>query len=77
MPPLAEFQAKLLKRTCPIKALLLDQSFTAGVGNWVAGRWSAVYFEVRRKLMTDLQMRFSITLAYTPSKGVTHYLKNR
>lgn len=36
MPPLAEFQAKLLKRTCPIKALLLDQSFTAGVGNWVA-----------------------------------------
>lgn len=37
MPPLAEFKAKLLKRTCPIKALLLDQSFTAGVGNWVAG----------------------------------------
>jgi len=24
------------KRKCPIKALLLDQSFSAGVGNWIA-----------------------------------------
>ncbi|KAG2045225.1 hypothetical protein BDR03DRAFT_847913, partial [Suillus americanus] len=36
MPPLWEFQALVLKRSCPIKALLLDQSFSAGVGNYLA-----------------------------------------
>jgi len=36
MPDLADFQKAVLKRSCPIKALLLDQSFSAGVGNWVA-----------------------------------------
>jgi len=36
MPDLANFGSRVLKRTCPIKALLLDQSFSAGVGNWVA-----------------------------------------
>ena len=38
MPCLEDFSSQVLKRTCPIKALLLDQSFSAGVGNWVAGR---------------------------------------
>jgi formamidopyrimidine-DNA glycosylase len=37
MPQLWEFQALVLKRSCPIKALLLDQSFSAGVGNYLAG----------------------------------------
>ncbi|KDQ54892.1 hypothetical protein JAAARDRAFT_196275 [Jaapia argillacea MUCL 33604] len=36
MLPLEEFKKSVLKRSCPIKALLLDQSFSAGVGNWVA-----------------------------------------
>ncbi|KAI0307479.1 DNA glycosylase/AP lyase [Multifurca ochricompacta] len=36
MPDLADFSRGVLKRTCPIKVLLLDQSFSAGVGNWVA-----------------------------------------
>jgi len=36
MPPLEEFSKQVLKRACPVKALLLDQSFSAGVGNWVA-----------------------------------------
>ncbi|TDL28852.1 AtMMH-1 [Rickenella mellea] len=36
MPPLEEFSESVLKRSCPIKALLLDQTFSAGVGNWVA-----------------------------------------
>ncbi|KLO05707.1 AtMMH-1 [Schizopora paradoxa] len=36
MPSLEEFSTQVLKRSCPIKALLLDQSFSAGVGNWVA-----------------------------------------
>lgn len=37
MPSLEDFTPLVLKRSCPIKALLLDQSFSAGVGNWVAG----------------------------------------
>ncbi|KAG8965670.1 hypothetical protein FRC03_000305 [Tulasnella sp. 419] len=36
MPELEDFKHLVLKRGCPIKALLLDQSFSAGVGNWVA-----------------------------------------
>ncbi|KAH7883923.1 DNA glycosylase/AP lyase [Phlebopus sp. FC_14] len=36
MPSLENFQSSVLKRTCPIKALLLDQSFSAGVGNYLA-----------------------------------------
>ncbi|KAL0581385.1 hypothetical protein V5O48_000649 [Marasmius crinis-equi] len=36
MPTLDDFSSLTLKRSCPIKALLLDQSFSAGVGNWVA-----------------------------------------
>jgi len=36
MPDLEDFSKGVLKRTCPIKALLLDQSFNAGVGNWIA-----------------------------------------
>ena len=37
MPDFEDFSKGVLKRACPIKALLLDQSFSAGVGNWVAG----------------------------------------
>lgn len=41
MPPLAEFSSLVYKRKgTAIKALLLDQSFSAGVGNWVAGKGS-------------------------------------
>lgn len=36
MPTEVEFTSLVLKRSCPVKALLLDQSFSAGVGNWVA-----------------------------------------
>ncbi|KAL4069354.1 DNA glycosylase/AP lyase [Scleroderma citrinum] len=36
MPSLDDFHASLSKRTCPIKALLLDQSFSAGIGNYLA-----------------------------------------
>ncbi|KAF5338418.1 hypothetical protein D9758_012224 [Tetrapyrgos nigripes] len=36
MPSLENFIPMVSKRSCPIKALLLDQSFSAGVGNWVA-----------------------------------------
>jgi len=36
VPPARAFQALLAERAAPIKALLLDQSFAAGVGNWIA-----------------------------------------
>lgn len=37
MPALKEFKPLVQKRSCPVKALLLDQSFSAGIGNWIAG----------------------------------------
>nr|GAT57544.1 MutM homolog-1 [Mycena chlorophos] len=36
MLDLEGFSQRVLARTSPIKALLLDQKFSAGVGNWVA-----------------------------------------
>ena len=35
-PPPARFRALARARAAPVKALLLDQSFAAGVGNWIA-----------------------------------------
>jgi len=36
MPSVSDFQQQLQRKTAEIKAVLLDQSFAAGVGNWVA-----------------------------------------
>ncbi|HEY2996690.1 MAG TPA: DNA-formamidopyrimidine glycosylase family protein [Methylomirabilota bacterium] len=36
LPAPARFYALLHDRTAPMKALLLDQTFAAGVGNWIA-----------------------------------------
>ncbi|KAI8059727.1 hypothetical protein BDF21DRAFT_429607 [Thamnidium elegans] len=36
LPSLSAFSQLVLRRQVPIKALLLDQAFSAGVGNWVA-----------------------------------------
>lgn len=36
LPDIETFRSKVQKRSVPVKALLLDQSFSAGVGNWVA-----------------------------------------
>lgn len=36
LPSVAEFAALVRGRAAPLKALLLDQSFAAGVGNWIA-----------------------------------------
>ena len=36
LPAPARFAALLAERGAPIKALLLDQTFAAGVGNWIA-----------------------------------------
>src|SRR6266850_2975832 len=36
LPALGSFKALVTARSSPMKALLLDQSFAAGVGNWIA-----------------------------------------
>ena len=36
LPPPVPFHALLQERTAPVKALLLDQGFAAGIGNWIA-----------------------------------------
>jgi formamidopyrimidine-DNA glycosylase len=36
LPSPAEFRALVRARSAPLKALLLDQKFAAGVGNWIA-----------------------------------------
>ena len=36
LPSFAEFRELVKKRGAPLKALLLDQGFAAGVGNWIA-----------------------------------------
>lgn len=36
VPPAKELHALLVRRKAPIKAILLDQSVFAGVGNWIA-----------------------------------------
>jgi formamidopyrimidine-DNA glycosylase len=36
LPPLPRFRDLVRQRAAPLKALLLDQGFAAGVGNWIA-----------------------------------------
>jgi formamidopyrimidine-DNA glycosylase len=36
LPPVSRLRRILAGRTAPVKAVLLDQSFAAGVGNWIA-----------------------------------------
>ncbi|SJL06331.1 uncharacterized protein ARMOST_09667 [Armillaria ostoyae] len=59
MPSLEEFLKLVVKRSCPIKALLLDQSFSAGVGNWVADEilyHAHVHPEQRCNTLTEEQV---------------------
>ena len=46
MPTLDNFRTLVLKRSCPIKALLLDQSFSAGVGNYIAGNIDSFFMDM-------------------------------
>ncbi|PIL30896.1 hypothetical protein GSI_07065 [Ganoderma sinense ZZ0214-1] len=59
MLDLEYFKKGVLKRSCPIKALLLDQSFSAGVGNWVADEilyHARVHPEERCNVLTEDQL---------------------
>lgn len=42
--PVAAFVAALRARRAPVKAVLLDQSFAAGVGNWIADE---IFYQAR------------------------------
>jgi len=56
---LEEFSKLLLRRKAPIKALLLNQSFTAGVGNWIADEilyHAEVHPAQRANFLTDEQV---------------------
>ncbi|KAJ6626922.1 AtMMH-1 [Mycena sp. CBHHK59/15] len=67
MPSLDDFKSLVLKRSCPIKALLLDQSFSAGVGNWVADEIlynARVHPEQRSNTLTEKHL---IALHYQTS----------
>ncbi|KAI5124478.1 hypothetical protein M0805_008360 [Coniferiporia weirii] len=59
MLPLEDFSNNIIKRKRPIKALLLDQSFSAGVGNWVADEilyHARIHPEQKCHTLTTLQM---------------------
>ncbi|KAH9945593.1 AtMMH-1 [Amylocystis lapponica] len=59
MPNLEDFKKAVSRRACPIKALLLDQSFSAGVGNWVADEilyHARVHPEERCNALTDSKL---------------------
>jgi formamidopyrimidine-DNA glycosylase len=60
MPDFEDFSRGVLKRACPIKSLLLDQSFSAGVGNWVADEvlyHARVHPEQRTNSLSENQIR--------------------
>jgi len=60
IPSLSAFSALVSSRKCPIKALLLDQSFSAGVGNWVADEvlyQARVHPDQRANTLNKEQMR--------------------
>lgn len=67
LPTVRQLGARLSKRSGPIKAVLIDQSFAAGVGNWIADevlyqakispkrRASALDADETRRLRTKLR----------------------
>ena len=60
MPAVDDFLPMVRRRTCPIKALLLDQSFSAGVGNWIADEIlfnARIHPEQRCNTLTDSQVQ--------------------
>ncbi|KAF8887791.1 Formamidopyrimidine-DNA glycosylase N-terminal domain-containing protein [Infundibulicybe gibba] len=88
MPSLEEFSPMVSKRSCPIKALLLDQSFSAGVGNWVADEilyHARVHPEQRCNTLTPEQLealhtqtaevcRFAVSVNADDHKFPDHWL---
>jgi formamidopyrimidine-DNA glycosylase len=60
MPSLSDFIPQVQRRANPIKSLLLDQKFSAGVGNWIADEilfHSRIHPEQRPNTLTDEQIK--------------------
>lgn len=58
MPSVAELANMLMARRRPVKALLIDQSFLSGIGNWVADEilyQARIFPETRGDSITELQ----------------------
>jgi len=59
MPSVEDFSAMVRKRGIPVKALLLDQAFSAGVGNWVADEilfQARIHPEQRANALSDEEL---------------------
>ncbi|KAK2461715.1 hypothetical protein APHAL10511_006178 [Amanita phalloides] len=72
MPTLDDFLPAVRRRTCPAKVLLLDQSFSAGVGNWIADEVlynARIHPEQRCNTLTHAQIsslhHFVVTICET------------
>ncbi|PRP79924.1 hypothetical protein PROFUN_12413 [Planoprotostelium fungivorum] len=60
MPSFDQYLPSVTNRACPIKALLLDQKFNAGVGNWVADEilyHSAIHPERRANSLSEEEVQ--------------------
>src|SRR5258708_19812833 len=60
MPSLQDFATKIRKRGNPVKSLLLDQTFSAGVGNWVADEilfHSRIHPEQKPNSLDEVQIK--------------------
>lgn len=75
LPPLARFRDLLGRRSVTLKGLLLDQSFAAGVGNWIADEvlFQAALDPRRRvsSLAPDEQKRLRAKLKHVIDKAVS------
>ncbi|KAL0022080.1 hypothetical protein WJX79_004437 [Trebouxia sp. C0005] len=59
MPSLDDFSTSIKQQKRSLKALLLDQAFSAGIGNWVADEvlyQAKLYPEVKANALTDAQI---------------------
>ena len=60
MPTVEQLRAWFAGRTAPIKAVLLDQTVAAGVGNWIADEvlyQAGVHPELSTALLTDAELQ--------------------
>ena len=70
-PSFDEFKARLHRRSTRLKALLLDQRFAAGVGNWLADE---MLFQARldpRRRISELSAE-ELTRLHTSMRDVVH-----
>jgi formamidopyrimidine-DNA glycosylase len=80
MPSFDAFKPLVLKTARPIKALLLDQSFSAGVGNWLAGNFIPINVcgpSTQQDSIFFYKMRYCITHGYIRSTLAEAFLNSK